>query len=113
MRCLLAVAALLAACRGRCGRDDVDRQAAPAPAVSAAPASVVPKLPPSPDPLLEIQGIDVQISRSRDDPHDVAHFLAVLLERTAIRGDLEDYQEALARSAKWVADELLMAPRRR
>jgi len=100
----LVVIALLAACRGHGKRDEVSPQGS-ASSGSAPMAVLVPKLPPSPDPLLEVQGIDVQISRTRDDPRAVGHFLAVLLERTQLRGDLEDYQEALARSARWVSDE--------
>ena len=89
----LVVAVALVACRG--DHEDAGRQR-PASAVSA----VVPKLPQSDDGAAELRAIDKRIEIHRDDPHQE---LPMLLERATYRGHLEDYQEALARSAAWVA----------
>jgi tetratricopeptide (TPR) repeat protein len=97
---LLVVVALVTACHGGHARHDDA-----GPAGSASPVSeLVPRLPPSPDPREEIEGIDVRVGRLRSQPREVGVFLATLLERASIRGDLEDYQEAIARSAKWVEE---------
>ena len=97
----LALVALLAACHGHqpARHDDAG------PTGSASPVSeLVPRLPPSPDPREEIEGIDLRVQRLRGEPRQTGTFLAILLERASIHGDLADYQEAVARSAKWVED---------
>jgi tetratricopeptide (TPR) repeat protein len=92
MRLLVAVA-LLAACRG--GRSHHDAGHVPASAVSA-----VPKLPKSPDGVAELQRIDAEIALAKQP--FVA--LPLVLARAGLRGRLEDYQDALARSAAWLAE---------
>jgi thioredoxin-like negative regulator of GroEL len=89
----IAAVALLAACRG-------DR---PAPAAHR-DASVVPHLPASEDPAAVMRRIDAtpELYRARNQD---GFTIPALLERAAVRGRLEDYQDALALSARWVEAE--------
>jgi tetratricopeptide (TPR) repeat protein len=100
MRPAAVVFALLAACRGDqpASRAEVVRHG------NGAVAALVPTLPPSPDPVAEVRAIDERILRLREQPREVGTLVATLLERATIRGELEDYQEVLARSARWVED---------
>jgi tetratricopeptide (TPR) repeat protein len=68
--------------------------------------ALVPKLPASPDGVAEIQALDRRVELHRGEPELE---ILLLLERASIRGGLEDYQEALQRSAAWVR----RAPRQR
>ncbi|HTR53247.1 MAG TPA: hypothetical protein VMJ10_21275 [Kofleriaceae bacterium] len=105
---MLAVALLAtAACRGKAHHDDVGSAAigsgsgsSAAPSPSSA-SGIVPRLPPSIDAFDKMQAIDKRLPRLRSDDRQVGLFLATLLERASIRGDLEDYLEALDRSKAW------------
>jgi tetratricopeptide (TPR) repeat protein len=94
-----AALALLAACRG-----DPPTPHGGTGTPGSAASALVPHLPPSPDPLAELRAIDERIPRLREQPREVGTLVATLLERAAIHGELDDYQEALARSAKWIED---------
>jgi tetratricopeptide (TPR) repeat protein len=96
MKVLLVAIALLAACRGEHPqtRKDAGRSGS-ASRVSA----VIPKLPQSEDGAAELRGLDKRIELYRNDP---AQEITYLLDRATIRGRVEDYQEALVRSAAWV-----------
>jgi tetratricopeptide (TPR) repeat protein len=70
---------------------------------SAAPRvaeSLVPRLPASPDGVDELHVLDRRIEIHRDEPELE---IVLLLERAWIRGRLEDYRDALQRSAAWIA----------
>ena len=90
MRRLIVAVALVAACRG-------DRE--PAPSAGSAAVSVVPYLPQSPDGAEELRAIDQRVAIHRDEP---LVEIALLLDRASLRGHVEDYVEALARSAELV-----------
>src|ERR1700691_6283356 len=66
---------------------------------SGAHASLVPKLPRSEDGAAELRAIDQRIRIHAAEP---AQEISLLLERAAIRGDVEDYVDALARSEAFV-----------
>lgn len=87
------VALVLVACRGGGG----DRAG---PGSAAAAASLVPKLPASPDGVAELRALDRRIEIHRDEPELE---ILLLLDRAWIRGRLEDYRAALDRSAGWIA----------
>lgn len=77
----------------------------PAPAAGHAahgvPANgVVPALPASPDGAAEILALDRRIELHAGEP---ALAILLLLERADVRGRLDDYLEAVRRSADWVA----------
>ncbi|HSK02112.1 MAG TPA: tetratricopeptide repeat protein [Kofleriaceae bacterium] len=72
---------------------------ATATATTAAPA-ILPSLPRSPDGAMEQRALDEQLHRARHP----AERIPLLLERAAIRQRLEDYVDADARSAAWVAE---------
>ena len=94
----LLVAVVLAGCRGE---PQASRGAASsARAAPASPAPRVPKLPASPDGVDELHALDRRIELHRDEPELE---IGLLLERASARGRLEDYTEALARSAAWIA----------
>ena len=63
-------------------------------------ASLVPKLPASPDGVEELHALDQRIELHRDEPELE---IMLLLERAWVRDRLEDYRDALQRSADWVA----------
>ena len=75
---------------------------AAAAAQSAARAAGVPALPASPDGVAEIRALDRRIELHAGEP-ELA--ILLLLERADVRGRLDDYLEALRRSAGWVARE--------
>lgn len=75
------------------------RSAGAAGAGSAKARSLVPTLPPSPDAAEEVRGLDRRIEIHRDEPELE---IVLLLERAWISGRLEDYVEAMRRSAAWV-----------
>ena len=105
MRRTLAAIALLAACHGK-------HKAAPRPAArptavvarsvatrGAGSDSLVPTLPLSPDGAEEMKGLDARVVIHKGDP---AAELGARMARAGVRGDLEDYVDALAQSAAWV-----------
>ncbi|MGE5185114.1 MAG: hypothetical protein ACM31C_23760 [Acidobacteriota bacterium] len=102
MREAIVALALVVACRGGCSQ--------PAPTAhheagrDGGPASLVPRLPRSDDPALALQELDaaVAIYRQRDQ---LGEAVAALLDRAAVKGQLEDFQDALALSAKYVERE--------
>jgi len=104
VRCLVA-AALAIGCRG-------DRAPAGEPVATAATgaqggsaaraAALVPALPASPDGVAEIRALDRRIALHGDEPELE---ILLLLERAQVRDRLDDYLEALRRSAAWVARE--------
>jgi thioredoxin-like negative regulator of GroEL len=94
----LAALALIAACRGEPRRHDADLRGS-ASLVSAA-SDGVPKLPQSPNGVEELAAIDKRISIHKDEPRVETE---LFLERATLRGRLEDYQEAVTRSAALVA----------
>jgi tetratricopeptide (TPR) repeat protein len=99
----VVIVAVVAACHGSAARHDAGPRGS-ASAVSAHVAtSYVPIIPPSPDPLLELDSIDAQIAQLRDG-RDHAAVIALLLERATIFGELDDYQDAVARSSRLVAE---------
>lgn len=102
MRHVIVALALLAACRG-------GRSAPAAGSGSSAPAvhSLVPKLPPSEDPVQAVNRLDGEVAlyRKRDD---MPNAINALLARAGERGRLEDYVDALALSQHWV--ETAMGP---
>lgn len=102
MRALAAAVALLAACHGGGARHHQAPPPARGSGSASAKASLVPDLPPSPDPRQELDGLDERIKRTAGDPREDGLEIALLLERASIAGDLADYQEALARSEAWV-----------
>lgn len=63
---------------------------------------MVPELPASPDPAEAMRTLDARIAAHVAEP-DLE--IDLLLERAALRGRLEDYVEALARSKAWVDAE--------
>lgn len=65
-------------------------------------ASIVPRLPASPDPAEAMRTLDAQIAAHVSEPDQEVE---LLLQRAALRGRLEDYVEALARSKAWVQAE--------
>jgi tetratricopeptide (TPR) repeat protein len=96
LRWYAAVAfALIAACNG-------GRKAAPA-ARRDDGIGIVPKLPASEDPLKTLRELDAQVAVYRKSPDDTALEIKALLERAGVYGRLDDYEDALARSAAWVA----------
>jgi tetratricopeptide (TPR) repeat protein len=88
MRAWLVVVALLAACRGEPSAHTPSRDDA---AVSSA---VVPVLPRSDDGEAAMRGLDADIARYEAAGDYRA--IALMLDRAAIRGQLEDYTSALA-----------------
>jgi thioredoxin-like negative regulator of GroEL len=92
MRALVA-AALILACRG-------DRGEPHAGSGSAAVASVVPALPRSTNGADELRMISERVERNADRP-GIA--IAALLDRATYLGHLDDYRDAVARSATWIA----------
>jgi hypothetical protein len=94
MRILVAVA-LLAACRGSTAKKH-DAGHAPASAVSD---PVLPRLPRSPDGVAEVKRLEAELPLARD-PNTA---LPLSLALAKIRGRLEDYQDALARTQAWLA----------
>ena len=92
----LAVVMLLAACRG--GHATKKYDAGPAGSASYVSA-LVPWLPPSADPLLFQTQLDEEIRRFHADAKQT---IPKLLLRASIRGDLEDYQDALALAQQWI-----------
>lgn len=102
---LLATAALLAACRGE-PSDANPPTPTTAPATPTAFASAspgLPKLPRSPSGVEELRVLDAQIERQRNDPAATQTLIAALLSRAALTQHLEDYVQAVDRSAAWVA----------
>ena len=100
-------AALLVGCRADHRPDDGAGSAlpmSPTPRAGSgaprAPASLVPKLPASPDGEDELRVLDRRIELHRDEPELE---IMLLLERASIRGRLEDYRDALGRSKAWIA----------
>jgi tetratricopeptide (TPR) repeat protein len=104
------LAALLIGCRGDPPASEGTGSPRPAPTTSgggagtgsasaSAPASLVPRLPASPDGAQERHALDRRIEIHRDEP---GLEIMLLLERAWIRGRLEDYTEALQRSEAWV-----------
>lgn len=91
----LAVVMLLAACRGSHAKKHDAGPAGSASTVSA----LVPWLPPSADPLLFQTQLDEEIRRFHADAKQT---IPKLLLRASIRGDLEDYQDALALAQQWI-----------
>jgi tetratricopeptide (TPR) repeat protein len=97
MRILVAIA-LLAACRGDSKkRHDAGR--APASGVSGIAASPLPTLPRSPDGNAEVKRLEAELALAKAP--NTALPLALALAK--IRGRVEDYQDALARSQAWLA----------
>src|SRR5258706_3308135 len=97
MRTVIVAIALLTACRG--GRSHAEhRDDVPS---GSASRSLVPKLPPSEEPAAALTRLDGEVALYRERA-DTANLLGSLLERTAVRGRLEDYEEAVAVSAAWV-----------
>lgn len=94
MRCMLVVVALVAACHGEKPAPSHDRAGS-----AAGPASAVPKLPYSDDGRAWMRGLDDEIRRAESDD---LKLVALLLERAAIRGMLEDYTRALGRAREAV-----------
>ena len=101
MRALVAIALAVCACRGRHSQPAPAHREAPR---DAAAPSLVPKLPLSEPPAQVMSELDAAVA-IYDQRGFVGDAIAAHLERAAARGDLEDYQAALARSAKWLADE--------
>jgi len=100
LRQALVAVALLAACRG--GHPSVRDAGRPRPASAvSAPPSLVPKIGQSPDPIEAMRELDQRIAIHRK-PGDEGQEIGFLLDRAAIRGDLEDYAEALALSGAWI-----------
>ena len=101
MRSWLIALTLLAACRGghKVRKDAGHPNGAPASRVSATGVStgksVVPKLPLSDDGVAELRVLDAEIAAQKSG---IKH-LELLLQRAAIRGELDDYTTALAESA--------------
>lgn len=99
MRALVVAVALLAACRG--GKAPSRKDAGPsgsASSVSAPTRSSVPKLPLSEDGAGELRRID-KVLATTTQPLEA---ITLRLERAAILGRLDDYQQALADSAALV-----------
>jgi hypothetical protein len=99
---IAAAAAVAVALAAGC-RDDRAPPGDRAPPAAAAPrvsGALVPALPRSPDGAMELRVLDEQIARAARPGERVP----LLLERAAIRQRLEDYVEAVARSAAWVAE---------
>jgi tetratricopeptide (TPR) repeat protein len=97
MKHIVVAVALLAACRGGKVRKDAGPSGS-ASVVSDATTSVVPKLPRSEDGDTEMRALDKSIAVARDLPTSIA----LHLQRAAILGLVEDYQQALADSATLV-----------
>jgi tetratricopeptide (TPR) repeat protein len=104
-RLLLAVA-LFAACRGEGKTKTTKDDAAPSGAASSVsdPAASVPKLPKSPDGMQELAALDGDIDHWRTAPDGDVSLVNLLIARAAITQRLEDYLDALVRSAKLVGD---------
>lgn len=98
MRLVIAVA-LLAACRGGSSHRASARHDAGH--VPASAVSVVPKLPKSPDGTAEMKRIEAEIAIAKD-PFTA---MPLVLERAAMRARLEDFEDALARSQAWLAEQ--------
>lgn len=64
--------------------------------------SIVPVLPPSPDPTEAMRTLDARIAAHVTEPDQE---IELLLQRAALHGRLEDYIDALARSKAWVETE--------
>ena len=91
---------LWTACRGE--PDHHAARAADPKSGSDRASSVVPKLPRSESGDDELRIIDRQIEIHRVKPDDIAQVIDLYLTRAGIRGDLEDYQAALALTATWL-----------
>lgn len=96
MRSVIAVALLLAACRGGSSHRASARKDAGS--VPASAVSVVPKLPKSPDGVAEMARIDGECAAEKEPVLAMPY----VIERAAMRGRLEDFQDALARSQAWL-----------
>lgn len=98
---ILVAAALLAACRGDGNAKKSKDDAAPSGAASSvsAPAPDIPKLPKSTDGVQELAALDAEIGRARTDPMGGVQLVNLLLARAAITQRVEDYVDALERSA--------------
>ncbi|MDB4956641.1 MAG: hypothetical protein JWO36_4210 [Myxococcales bacterium] len=95
MRRAVVAVALFAACHGDTGaRHDAGRDR-PASAISA-----VPRLPPTEDGAEEMRALDQRIEIHRAEP---GLEISLLLDRAQLRGQVEDYQAAVAMSAAWIA----------
>ncbi|MBV8761483.1 MAG: hypothetical protein JO257_29570, partial [Deltaproteobacteria bacterium] len=96
MRFVIAVT-LLAACRGGSSHRASARHDAGS--VPASAVSVVPRLPRSPDGVAEMNRVDAEIALAKEP------FIAMplVLLRASMRGRLDDFQDALARSEAWLA----------
>jgi tetratricopeptide (TPR) repeat protein len=103
MRPAIIVIALLAACGG--GRKSrVEKHDDQPTGRSAVPStSLVPSLPPSEDPARALSRIDGEVALyvERDN---LPNAIGALLTRTEVRGRLEDYQQALALSERYVKE---------
>jgi tetratricopeptide (TPR) repeat protein len=100
-----ALAVLVAfGCRGNATRHDAGPAVGPvAPVSPVGPVvSIVPPLPASPDPAEAMRTLDARIAAHVTEPDQE---IELLLQRAALRGRLEDYTEALARSSAWVKAE--------
>lgn len=64
--------------------------------------SIVPALPPSPNPAEAMRTLDARIAAHVAEPDQE---IELLLQRAALHGRLEDYTEALARSQAWTEAE--------
>ena len=108
MRRLLAGLALLTACHGKHpshGRSAARPTAAVARSSAAHGAgsdSLVPKLPLSPDGVQEMKGLDQRTVIHRADPPAE---ITALMARAPVRGLLQDYVDALALTAGWIAKD--------
>ncbi len=95
-----AALVLWTACRGE--PDHHAARAADPKAGSDRASSLVPKLPRSESGDDELRIIDRQIEIHRVKPDDIGQVFELYLVRAGIRGDLEDYQAALALTATWL-----------
>jgi len=97
--------AILAILLGGCRNDrDHDAGAVPVtqPASAVSAGEPLPKLPQSADGAEELRGLDTRIDRVRDKPAELATLIALLRERAAYSGRLEDFVDALALSKSLV-----------
>ncbi|HEY1554360.1 MAG TPA: hypothetical protein VGF94_05965 [Kofleriaceae bacterium] len=97
------MALLVTACHGKAARHDEAKHVGSGSAArpTSVVSEVVPHLPPSPDPMELVAGIDLHVEQLRKEPRANALFVATLLERAGVSGNLEDYQEALDRTKAW------------
>lgn len=104
MRRWATAAALLLACRGdHSGTASSGTGVPPTPEIAVRLASIVPKLPSSPPGDQELRSLDVQIERARKDWTAAQTLIGALIARAALTQRVEDYVEAVDRSAAWVA----------